>query len=80
MNIKKLIVALVTMVGLSMSGTLVFAQSTDGAAEPRPEDNWLKVCEPLENGESACIMRQVVVRNNQFLGSFSQWLCKLHPL
>ncbi len=33
-------------------------------------DNWLKVCEPLESGENACIMRQVVVRNNQFLGSF----------
>ena len=33
-------------------------------------NNWLKVCEPLESGENACIMRQVVVRNNQFLGSF----------
>src|SRR5690606_8161679 len=33
-------------------------------------DNWLKVCDPLENGQEACIMRQVVVANNQFLGSF----------
>ncbi len=36
----------------------------------RPEDNWLKVCDPLEDGKKACIMRQVVVANGQFLGSF----------
>jgi invasion protein IalB len=36
----------------------------------RPEDNWLKVCDPLENGQKACIMRQIVVANGQFLGSF----------
>jgi len=36
----------------------------------RPEDNWLKVCDPLESGEQACIMRQIVVANGQFLGSF----------
>jgi invasion protein IalB len=40
-------------------------------ATPRvPEQNWLKVCDPLEDGKKACIMRQVVVANNQFLGSF----------
>lgn len=39
-------------------------------AEPNPEDNWLKVCEPLESGEKACIMRQVILANNRFLGSF----------
>ena len=38
--------------------------------QPRPEDNWLKVCEPLESGEDACILRQIVLANNQFLGSF----------
>jgi invasion protein IalB len=36
----------------------------------RPEDNWLKVCDPLEDGKKACIMRQIVVANGQFLGSF----------
>lgn len=35
-----------------------------------PEQNWLKVCDPLENGQKACIMRQIVVANGQFLGSF----------
>jgi invasion protein IalB len=42
------------------------------AADPtrRPEDNWLKVCDPLESGQKACIMRQIVVANGQFLGSF----------
>ena len=37
--------------------------------------NWLKVCDPIPAGQKgagqkACIMRQVVVANNQFLGSF----------
>jgi invasion protein IalB len=46
-----------------------------GTASPRgssdPRNNWLKVCEPLESGEKACLMRQVVVlQNGQFLGSF----------
>lgn len=34
------------------------------------EQNWLKVCDPLEDGKKACIMRQVVLANGQFLGSF----------
>jgi invasion protein IalB len=47
------------------------------AAEAKPEananpaQNWLKVCDPLPDGKgNACIMRQVVVANGQFLGSF----------
>ncbi|MGB9036471.1 MAG: invasion associated locus B family protein [Paeniglutamicibacter sp.] len=32
--------------------------------------NWLKVCDPLADGQKACIMRQVVLANGQFLGSF----------
>ncbi len=36
-----------------------------------PEQNWLKVCEPLDDGKKVCVMRQVVVTpNSQFLGSF----------
>ncbi|UYO00120.1 MAG: invasion associated locus B family protein [Devosia sp.] len=40
------------------------------AVEGLPSQNWLKVCDPLENGQKACIMRQVVLANGQFLGSF----------
>ena len=50
------------------------APAADAAAAPAansdPSNNWLKVCDPLEDGKKACIMRQVVVANNQFLGSF----------
>jgi len=35
-----------------------------------PSQNWLKVCDPLPDGQRACIMRQVVLANGQFLGSF----------
>lgn len=36
-----------------------------------PAQNWLKVCDPLKDGKGeACIMRQVIVANGQFLGSF----------
>ncbi|MDB5612822.1 MAG: invasion associated locus family protein [Devosia sp.] len=46
------------------------------AAAPTAEEaaaagqNWLKVCDPLPDGQKACIMRQVVLANGQFLGSF----------
>ena len=40
------------------------------ASNPNPTQNWLKVCDPLPDGKKACIMRQVVVANGQFLGSF----------
>ena len=35
------------------------------------QQNWLKICDPEQDGKRACIMRQVVVtQNKQFLGSF----------
>ncbi len=41
------------------------------ATTPKPEQNWLKVCEPLADGKRACLMRQVIVTpNKQFMGSF----------
>jgi invasion protein IalB len=40
------------------------------AAAANPNQNWLKVCDPLADGKKACIMRQVVLANGQFLGSF----------
>jgi len=48
--------------------------ATDAAATPADaaaaSTNWLKVCDPLPDGQQACIMRQVVLANGQFLGSF----------
>jgi invasion protein IalB len=45
------------------------------SANRAPAQNWLKVCDPIPAGQKAagqkaCILRQVVVANNQFLGSF----------
>lgn len=49
--------------------------ATDQTAAPDaqkrdPEKNWLKVCDKIKDGKQACIMRQVVLQNGQFLGSF----------
>lgn len=46
-----------------------------GTANRPATQNWLKVCDPIPAGQKAagqkaCILRQVVVANNQFLGSF----------
>ncbi len=47
------------------------ASAAPGAAAGAPNQNWLKICDPIKDGQRACIMRQVVVTsNNQFLGSF----------
>lgn len=58
-------------------GAAAPAAPADGAAAPaapaanaNPAANWLKVCDPIDGGKQACIMRQVVVANGQFLGSF----------
>ena len=42
------------------------ASAEDAAAA----NNWLKVCDDLEDGRRACIMRQVVLNNGVFTGSF----------
>ncbi len=42
----------------------------EAAVNNMPSQNWLKVCDPLPDGQKACIMRQVVLANGQFLGSF----------
>lgn len=46
------------------------AAPADAAAAATEGQNWLKVCDPLPDGQKACIMRQVVLANGQFLGSF----------
>ncbi len=71
MNYKKLVIAgsLAASMMFSAAGS-VFSQEQAPATASGGQENWLKVCEPLESGGDACIMRQVVVANNQFLGSF----------
>jgi invasion protein IalB len=46
------------------------ANADNSAAAHDPKENWLKVCDPIGDGKKACIMRQVVLANGQFLGSF----------
>ena len=82
MSLSKTIVAGLAVAALSLVALPVFAQdaaapaaeatpaaATAPAATPAAE-NWLKVCDPIANGKKACIMRQVVVSNGTFLGSF----------
>lgn len=82
MNVKNLVVAGLAAAVLMLPFGAI-GQEGEAAAEteaapaqaaqtaPRdPNQNWLKVCDPLEDGKKACIMRQVVVANEQFLGSF----------
>jgi invasion protein IalB len=56
------------------SSTAGLPQDQASASRPAAQ-NWLKVCDPIPAGQKAagqraCIMRQVVFANNQFLGSF----------
>ena len=46
------------------------AEAPAADAATAAQQNWLKVCDPLPDGQKACIMRQVVLANGQFLGSF----------
>ena len=81
MNIRKPIVAGIAVAALMLSSFAAYAQdatSDETPAAPAAEaalvspsqQNWLKVCDPLPDGQQACIMRQVVLANGQFLGSF----------
>lgn len=79
MNVKNLVIAGLTTLSLSLSAPAIYAQeateapaeaTAEDAAAPGAERNWLKVCDPLEDGAKACIMRQVVTFNGQFQGSF----------
>lgn len=84
MTLKKLVLAGFAAAAMGLSAGAALAQAGDTpaapaaaapaaaapAAAPKPTDNWLKVCDPLADGKKACIMRQVVLANGQFLGSF----------
>lgn len=57
------------------ASTTGLPQDQSTAANRPAAQNWLKVCDPIPAGQKAagqkaCILRQVVVANNQFLGSF----------
>jgi invasion protein IalB len=70
MRIVKTVLAATAAIGFALTASLAFAQQQAPATERKPEDNWLKICEELESGELACIMRQLVVTAGQFTGSF----------
>mgnify|MGYP000943095301 CR=1 FL=1 len=83
MHIRKPLAAGFAVAALMLSPLAALAQETtpaeapaaeapaaDAAATTPAQQNWLKVCDPLPDGQQACIMRQVVLANGQFLGSF----------
>lgn len=82
MTVKNTLIAGLAALGLILNAGAVGAQEatdastaegadTAATADTRSaEDNWLKVCDDLDSGEKACIMRQVVLTNGQFIGSF----------
>lgn len=79
MTLKKLVVAALAVAALMLpvSGALAQdanAPAANAAAAPAapvdPKLNWLKVCDPLADGKKACMMRQVVLVNGVFIGSF----------
>ncbi len=82
MNFRKPLVAGFAVAALMLSSLSAYAQQTPAPETPATTEpaapaataatpqNWLKVCDPLPDGKQACIMRQVVLANGQFLGSF----------
>ena len=79
MNFRKPLVTGFAVAALMLSSVATYAQEATPPAAPAtgstaaagaPGQNWLKVCDPLPDGKQACIMRQVILANGQFLGSF----------
>lgn len=82
MNFRKVLISGLLAANLMLMPSTLLAQETTDAAPAdaadqastspavQPNDNWLKICEPLDDGGKACILRQVVVANGQFYGSF----------
>lgn len=78
MSLRNILAAGAVLAALTVPTTWSAAQEATQPAQAAPEaapsrgpaDNWLKVCDPLEEGKQACIMRQVVLVNGNFLGSF----------
>jgi invasion protein IalB len=85
MTVKSFLAAGLAFAVLTLSVGAVSAQDASSAAASSapapaaaanatpasPTQNWLKICDPIKDGQRACILRQVVVTSgNQFLGSF----------
>jgi invasion protein IalB len=87
MNFKSLLAAGLTIGALAVvTGGTLAQDTTSSSSAPSastqqaavqqptstdPNQNWLKICDPIANGQRACIMRQVIVTpNKQFVGSF----------
>lgn len=81
MTFKNVLIAGLLTTGLMLNAGTAYGQEAEAEPAAAPEnaaeaparaaeDNWLKVCDPLDDGRKACIMRQVVVANGQFVGSF----------
>lgn len=75
MTLNRALLASAIAMGLALSPGALLAQQVgmiDRQADvDRPaEDNWLKVCDELDDGRQACIMRQVVTTSGVFSGSF----------
>lgn len=60
----------ISLPGASFAQEAGMIEELAEATDRNPEDNWLKVCSDLDDGRKACIMRQVVVNNGVFMGSF----------
>lgn len=81
MTFKNVLIAGLVAAALTLGSGSAYAQETTEAAAPEEDaaaandgrkvnDNWLKVCDTLDDGKKACIMRQVVLSNGVFIGSF----------
>ena len=71
MKIRQIALFAAMVLGMSAGALAQDAAAPQNEPQRTPEDNWFKVCEPLDSGQKACVMRQVVLGNRgQFAGSF----------
>ncbi|WP_127143556.1 invasion associated locus B family protein [Pelagibacterium montanilacus] len=80
MTFNRALLAATAVLGIAMTPGALVAQQAVGTVERQAsaevqsaraaEDNWLKVCDELDDGRQACIMRQVITTGGVFNGSF----------
>lgn len=72
MRFTKAILTCFAAASLALFPATAMAQDSgnSGQEERKPEQNWLKVCDTLESGEEACVMRQTILQGGQFSGAF----------
>lgn len=83
MNFRKVLISGLLAANLMLMPSTLLAQdaketapaeeASADAAQPAatPNDNWLKICGPIDGGGQACLLQQTVTRNGQFYGSFT---------